>query len=97
MTGTYNHWVVAYAATAATAAGISVMDPYNGELITLQRAMEIESATAITENRIAYKYTWNTRAGQRGGLHEETEKMRAAASARAFARAADTRIVSLHH
>ena len=57
MTGTYNHWVVAYAATAATAAVISVMDPYNGELITLQRAMEIESATTITENRIAYKYT----------------------------------------
>lgn len=55
MTGKYNHWVVAYAATGSAAENISVMDPYNGELITLKRAMEIETATTISENRKAYK------------------------------------------
>lgn len=55
MTGKYNHWVVAYAASAASADKIDVMDPYNGDLITLKRAMEIESATTISDNRKAYK------------------------------------------
>lgn len=55
MTGKYSHWVVAYAATGASASEISVMDPYNGELITLARAMQIESADTISQNRVAYK------------------------------------------
>lgn len=57
MTGKYNHWVVAYEATGASASKINVMDPYNGELITLERAMQIESATTISQNRVAYKYS----------------------------------------
>ena len=55
MVGTYSHWVVAYAASVASSAGISVMDPYNGNFITLQAAMNIEGASSITENRVAYK------------------------------------------
>ena len=57
MTGKYTHWGVAYEASGSTAADINVMDPYNGELITLARAMQIESATTISENRKAYKNT----------------------------------------
>jgi hypothetical protein len=49
-----SHFVVAYQATAASNTSILVMDPYNGELITLKTAMDIEgSDTVITENRIA--------------------------------------------
>lgn len=35
----YGHWVVAYAATATSADSIDVMDPYEGNLITLEKAM----------------------------------------------------------
>lgn len=55
MTGKYNHWVVAYAASGASAEKIDVMDPYKGELITLKRAMDIQTASTIAENRKAYK------------------------------------------
>ena len=52
ITGKYRHWVVAYAADAATADKIYVMDPYRGEYITLQRAMQIHSAYTLTELRV---------------------------------------------
>lgn len=54
MTGTYSHWVVAYSASSATASGIMVMDPYTGSTRTLKQAMCDQSATAISQNRVAY-------------------------------------------
>ena len=51
ITGKYRHWVVAYAADAPVADKIYVMDPYRGEYITLQRAMQIHSAYTLTEVR----------------------------------------------
>ena len=68
-------------------------------LFSVERIPAKKASQQLQSQRIGLRITIpETHAQcQRGGLHEETEKIRAAASARAFARAADTRIVSLHH
>lgn len=49
--GKDEHWVIAYSATAATEAGIMVMDPVVGNYITLYASMEIEKYHTIADVR----------------------------------------------